>query len=235
LLAAGRIGDASQDVDHGRITMRRAYGLEIPESLDEAVDLDHTALLVYDMQVGILRQLPHGGEILAKVAAVLAVAREVGLRTCFLRHTSLPKNLMGVFQMRQALAWQRKDSIEDVHPWFLRGSDGHAIVPEVAPLDSEAVFDKIGMSAFEGTPLDTALRDCGVRTFLILGVATEIGIEPTVRQGADLGYIPVLIEDACGAGDEASGQRAMANMRHMGDALFTSVDEIIALLRRPRP
>ena len=212
--------------------MKRAYGLDIPESVEEAVDLDHTALLVYDMQVGIMRQLRHGGEIVAKVAEVLAVARDVGLRTYFLRHMSLPKNLMGVFQMRQALAWQRKASMDEVHPWFLPGSDGHAIVPELAPRDTEAVFDKIGMSAFEGTPLDTALRDCGVRTFLILGVATEIGIEPTVRQGADLGYIPVLVEDACGAGDEDAGKRALASLRHMGDAMFTNVKEIAALLRR---
>ena len=84
--------------------MKRAYGLDIPESVEEAIHLDRTALLVYDMQVGILRQLRHCDEIIAKVADVLAVAREVGLRTCFLRHTSLPKNLMGVFQMRQALA-----------------------------------------------------------------------------------------------------------------------------------
>ena len=212
--------------------MKRANGLEIPESVEEAIDLDRTALLVYDMQVGILRQLRHGGEIITKVADVLAVAREVGLRTCFLRHTSLPKNLMGVFQMRQALAWQRKASMDDVHPWFLPGSDAHAVVPELAPRDTEAVFDKIGMSAFEGTPLDTALRDCGVRIFVIVGVAIEIGIEPTIRQGADLGYIPVVVEDACGAGDDDAGKRALAGLRHMGDAMFTNVSEITTLLRR---
>jgi hypothetical protein len=135
-----RMSDARGDADQGPITMKRAYGLDIPETVEEAVDLDRTALLVYDMQVGILRQLPHGGEILANVAKVLAVARDVGLRTCFLRHTSLPKNLMGVFQMRQALAWQRKGSIDDVHPWFLRGSDAHAIAPELSPRETEAVF-----------------------------------------------------------------------------------------------
>src|SRR6476620_1731679 len=109
----------------GRNTMKRANGLEIPESVEEAIDLDRTALLVYDMQVGILRQLRHGGEILAKAAEVLAVAREVGLRSFFLRHTSLPKILMGGSQMRQAMAWQRKASMEDVQPWFLQGSDAH--------------------------------------------------------------------------------------------------------------
>ena len=88
------------------------------------------------------------------------------------------------------------------------------------------------MSAFEGTPLDTALRDCGVRIFVIVGVAMEIGIEPTVRQGADFGYIPVVVEDACGAGDDEAGKRAVASLRHMGDAMYTNVSEITTLLRR---
>jgi nicotinamidase-related amidase len=212
--------------------MKHAYGLDVPQTVHEAIDLERTGLIVYDMQVGILRQLEHGGAIVAKVADMLAVAREVGLRTYFLRHTSLPKNLMGVFQLRQALAWQRKDSIEEIRPWFLRGSEAHAIVPELTPLETEAVFDKIGMSAFEGTPLDTAFRDCGIRTFLIVGVAMEIGIEPTVRHAADLGYIPIVVEDACGAGHAEAGERALATLRFLGDSLFTTVAEVTAVLRR---
>ena len=211
--------------------MKRAYGLDVPETLAEALDPDRTALIVYDMQVGIMRQLQHTAEITAKVGELLAVVRDAGIRTCFVRHTSLPRNLMGVFQLRQALAWQRKTSIDEIHPWFLRGSEAHAIVPELAPRDTEAVFDKIGMSAFEGTPLDTALRDCGIRAFLIAGVAMEIGIEPTVRQGADLGYLPLVVEDACGSGHEEAGQRAIASLRYMGDALFTTVAEVTAVLR----
>ena len=211
--------------------MKRAFGQDIPETLDDAVHPATTALLVYDMQVGILGQLANGAQITSKVASVLKTARTVGLRTYFLRHMSLPKNLMGVFQMRQALAWQRKTSVDEITPWFLRDSEAHGITPELTPLHSEAVFDKIGMSAFEGTPLDTALRDCGVRSFLIVGVATEIGIEPTVRQGADLGYIPIVVEDACGAGHDEAGARAMASLRFMGDAMFTTVDEVATLLR----
>ena len=214
--------------------MKHAFGLSIPQTIEDALDLESTALIVYDMQVGIIRQMKNGDEVLAKVGQVLAVSREVGLRTFFMRHTSLPKNLMGVFQWRQALAWQRKDSVDEVHPWFLRDSPGHAIVSELTPLESEGVFDKIGMSAFEGTPLDTALRDCGIRTILIAGVAIEIGIEPTVRHAADLGYLPILIEDACGAGHAEAGERAMASMRFMGDALFTTIAETTALLRKRR-
>jgi nicotinamidase-related amidase len=58
------------------------------------------------------------------------------------------------------------------------------------------------MSAFEGTPLNIVLRYRGINAFAIVGVAMEVGIEPTVRHGADLDYIPVIVRDACGAGHE---------------------------------
>jgi nicotinamidase-related amidase len=206
--------------------LQRAYGLEVPQNLKEACDPRRLALVVYDMQVGILRQLQGGDAVTAKVAELLRVAREAGIRVFFLRHMSLPKELMGVFQLRMAMAWQRVGSVEEVKPWFLRDSPGFQILPEVAPLPSEAVFDKITMSAFEGTPLDIALRDCGINAFLIAGVAMEIGIEPTVRHGADLGYIPIVVTDACGAGHPEAGERALASLRYMGDALFTDVAEI---------
>ena len=45
--------------------MKNAHGISIPQTLAEAVRPDTTALIVYDMQVGILRQLPHGGDVLA--------------------------------------------------------------------------------------------------------------------------------------------------------------------------
>ena len=212
--------------------MHHAYGLAIPETLADACDPDRTALVVYDMQVGILRQMQGAEEIITRVGDVLAAARDANMRVFFLRHLSLPKRLMGVFQLRQAMMWQRTDTVDDVHPWFLRGSEGFAITPELAPRDDEAIFDKITMSAFEGTPLDIALRDCGLNSFLLVGVATEIGLEPTVRHGADLGYLPILVTDACGAGHAEAGERAMASLRFMGDAFFTDVAELTTRLRQ---
>jgi nicotinamidase-related amidase len=100
------------------------------------------------------------------------------------------------------------------------------------PLPSEAIFDKITMSAFEGTPLDFALRDCGINAFAIAGIAMEIGIEPTARHGADLGYIPVVIKDACGFGHRDAAERSVASLEFAGDAWLTSAAELCALLGR---
>ena len=47
----------------------------------------------------------------------------------------------------------------------------------------------------------------------------EVGIEPTVRHGADLGYIPVVVTDACGAGHQDAAERSLASLRFTGDAV----------------
>jgi biuret amidohydrolase len=213
--------------------MKNAYGINIPRTLEEVCDPQRIALLVYDMQVGILSQLTNPERITQQVLKVLDAARDAGVRVFFSRHLSLPKELMGMFQFRMAMAWQRTDSPEQVNPWFLRDAPGFQITPELLPRPSEGVFDKLTMSAFEGTWLDFTLRDCGINAFIIVGVATEIGIEPTARHGADLGYIPVLVIDACGAGDEEAAKRSIESLRFAGDALITDAETICNVLRKP--
>jgi biuret amidohydrolase len=214
--------------------MQRAFGLEIPQTLEDVCNPTSMALIVYDMQVGIVKQIKDGPQITARVRRVLEAARKAGVRVFFTRHLSLPKELMGAFQLRTAMAWQRVKTAEEIKPWFLRDAPGFPLVPELEPLPSEAIFDKISMSAFEGTPLDIALRDCGIRAFAITGIAMEIGIEPTARHGADLGYIPVIIKDACGFGHRDAAERSLASLEFAGDSILTTVEAFCAQLENKR-
>jgi nicotinamidase-related amidase len=175
------------------------------------------------MQVGITRQIKGADAIVERCATALEAARSSGMRVAFSRHLSSPRAWMGATQYRTAMAWQRKDDPADVTPWFLRGSSAAEITPELAPRNDELVVDKLAMSAFEGTPLAFALHDCGVTGIAICGIALEIGIEPTIRQATDLGFVPILLEDACGAGHAAAGADALRMIRFMGEAIVTDV------------
>jgi nicotinamidase-related amidase len=211
--------------------MRRRLGLDIPETLEDACDPATMALIVYDMQAGVLGQLPDGGaEAVDRVSQVLAAARAGGYPVFFTRHMSLPVRLMGMAQLRTAMAWQRVDDPEKAESWFLRDTPGFQIVPDLSPRADEAVFDKLAMSAFAGTPLPMALRDLGISAFAIAGVALEIGIAPTVWHAVDLGLIPVVVADACGGRDHAAMQRALDDFRFGGDTLLTDIATITPLL-----
>jgi len=210
--------------------MQEILGITIPRSLDEMISPLNTALIVYDMQVGIVPQIKNGQEVTQQVSRLLAAARAAAVRTFFTRHMSLPKELMGAFQYRTAMAWQRVDSPEKVKPIFVRDSPAFQITPELVPRPSEGIVDKIAMSAFEGTYLEMALRDCGIRSFIIAGIALEIGIDPTCRQGADLGFWPILVQDACGCGNEEAAKHSLASLKHMGDSVITDVETVCGLL-----
>jgi nicotinamidase-related amidase len=228
-VAAG--GDLRFDrVKPGVSMQKRAYGLEVPQGLQDLCDPSRLGLLVYDMQAGILAQLADAEAVTARAAAVLRAARRGGYRVFFSRHLSLPVEVSGVAGMRAALAWQRVERIEQLRPAFPRDAPQSQIVPEVAPRASEAVFDKIAMSAFVGSPLEIALRDCRLSALALVGVALEVGIEPTARHAADLGLIPVVVADACGGRDEAAMERALAGLAFAGDAILTDASTLCPLL-----
>ena len=210
--------------------MDQRNGLEVPETLDEICRPDRLAMLIYDMQVGILGQIADADRVVAKVKEALDAARAAGVRTYFTRHVTLPVELMGVAQLRMWRTWQQVERIEDVTSPFLPDAPQTQIVAELAPTEKEAVLDKLTLSAFAGTPLELALRGAEVRALVIAGVATEIGIEPTVRHAGDLGFIPVVLTDACAAGNAEAGDRAIDGLRFLGDAVLTDVAQFGAAL-----
>jgi len=205
--------------------MDRLNDLDVPQSLSDVCRPQRLGLLVYDMQVGILEQMADPEKVVRNVREVLEAARAARVRTYFTRHVTLPVELMGVAQLRMWRAWQRIDRLEEVRSPFLPDAPQTQIVPELRPNEKEAVLDKLTLSAFAGTPLELALRGAGVGAIAIVGVATEIGIEPTVRHAGDLGFVPVVVTDACAAGNAEAGARTMETLRFLGDALLTGVAE----------
>jgi nicotinamidase-related amidase len=215
--------------------MQHVHGLNIPSSLSDLIEPKSCALLIYDMQVGICRQIADGKRVVERCAAALAAARRAGMRVVFTRHLSCPKTWMGATQYRSAMAWQKTDDPALVKPWFLRDAAASSIVPELQPTPNELVLDKLAMSAFEGTPLSFALQDCGIRGVASCGIALEIGIEPTVRHATDLGFIPIVLQDACGSGHAEAGVRSLATMRFVGEAVLTEVEDFVQQLGHLSP
>jgi biuret amidohydrolase len=195
-------------------------------------DAGRTALLVYDMQRGIAKQIADAERVIAACKTAIDAARGAGMRIAYSKHMSPPRAWLGTTQLRTAMAWQRVQRPEDVKSWFLRGSEASEIVPELAPTDEDLVFEKFTMSALVGTSLEFALRDCEIVNLVIVGIALEIGIEPTVRSATDLGFVPVVLSDACGWGSPAAGERALETMKFVGEAILMDTKAFVAGLAR---
>jgi nicotinamidase-related amidase len=210
--------------------MQHAFGVEVPESVVEMCDPRRAAVLVYDAQVGIMAHVLDGASVLARMREVVDAARRSGTPVVFARHVSVPPSHMGVGALRTAMAWQRLERAEDVQSAFPGDADHAQLVDELRPEHGEPVFDKLGMSAFVGTPLEVVLRDRGVSTLVLVGAVLEIGIEPTARHAADLGFLPVVVEDACGVVEPGAAERSLASLDYTLMSYRATAAEVVTAL-----
>jgi nicotinamidase-related amidase len=192
--------------------MQEAFGMAIPDTVAEMCRPGATAVLVYDAQAGILAHVRDREQLVERIDEVVQAARGAAVPVFYVKHVSLPPSHLGVGGLRTAMAWQRVTKAAEVMTAFPPEAAHTQIVPALAPSEGEPVFEKLGMSALVGTPLEAALRDRGVTTLVLVGAVLEIGIEPTARHAADLGFLPVVVEDACGVVDPAAAERSLANL-----------------------
>jgi nicotinamidase-related amidase len=82
---------------------------------------------------------------------------------------------------------------------LVRGSLGHDIVPELAPVEGEVVLDKPGKDAFYATDLETILRARGITHLIVTGVTTEVCVQTTVRAANDRGFECLILADCTGS------------------------------------
>ena len=210
---------------------KSAHGISIPETLAEAVRPDTTALIVYDMQVGILRQLKSGPRCArANVLKVLEAARAAGVRIFFMRHMSLPKKLAGVFQLRQTMVWQqdlarRRASLVPAR---------HARLSASRPSSPCATTRR---SSTRSRCRRSKARRSRSRCATAAEELRHLRHRDRDRHRADRAprRRPRLHPDR-GRGRlrrrrARGGERALAGMRFIGDAMICSVDELAAAWR----
>lgn len=82
---------------------------------------------------------------------------------------------------------------------LVRGSAGHDIIPELAPIDGEVVLDKPGKGSFYATDLETILRARGIAQLIVTGVTTEVCVQTTVREANDRGFESLILADCTGS------------------------------------
>ena len=211
--------------------MQRAFGLDVPDSVAEMCRPAAAGVLVYDAQVGILPHVKDGDVLVGRIREIVDAARAADVPVFYVRHVSLPPTHLGVGALRTAMAWQRTDQADAVVSPFPPDAPHTAIVDELAPADGEPVFDKLGMSALVGTPLEAALRDRGITTLVLVGAVLEIGIEPTARHAADLGLLPVVVDDACGVVEAAAAQRSLDALDYSLLSYRATTAEVVAALK----
>jgi gluconolactonase len=112
---------------------------------------------------------------------------------------------------------------------LVRGSWGAAPAEGLEPQDGDHVVEKMRMSAWHDTNLESLLEEQGRDTVIVTGAWTNMSIEHTSRTGADKGYYMVVPEDACSTMN-ADWHNASINYALQNVASVTNCAEVKAAL-----
>jgi nicotinamidase-related amidase len=90
-------------------------------------------------------------------------------------------------------------AIDAGFPGFKMGEPAKEIAPPLGPRSGDIIVDKYNWGAFHGTNLDSHLRRRNIRTLIMTGLVTNIGVDTTMREAQAHGYDQVLVSDAVAA------------------------------------
>ena len=112
---------------------------------------------------------------------------------------------------------------------MVRGTWGAAPVAGLEPKPGDHVVEKMRMSAWEGSSLETVLKSGRRDIVIVTGAWTNMSIEHTARTGADKGYVMIVPEDCCSTMN-ADWHRASINYALQNVSAVSKADEVIAAL-----
>jgi gluconolactonase len=111
----------------------------------------------------------------------------------------------------------------------VRGSWGAAPVAGLEPQGGDFTVEKMRMSAWEGTKLETILKSAGRDMVIVTGAWTNMSIEHTARTGADKGYFMIVPEDCCSTMN-AEWHNAAINYALQNVSVVTNAEAVIRAL-----
>ncbi len=170
------------------------------EMLEKRVDLQNTAILVIDMQndychpngalAKIVGELPRVQRMIPRLRRLIDAARQTGVRIIHIQSQQTPETSSDVWLSRTK-----------------SGNDTYLCVPGtwgvepcgVEPQENEIVVIKHRYSGFVGTNLEQILRALKIQNLIVTGVATNVCVESTARDGFMRDFFVVLVSDCCGS------------------------------------
>ena len=185
----------------------------IPTTLEEFVEPGTVALIMWDWQNGLGGKALDTERIQAKAQLVLASAERAKIPVIWSRHVLPPLGLITPTFKAFLMKKQNVEREDQLAPTMHEGMEETEFVPGFVPAAHHIVLEKSTPSFFVDTPLAVRLKTMGIRTIVLTGVATDIGIEFTARHAAALGYFSVVVEDAVGAYTREAQENSLAFLR----------------------
>ncbi len=156
---------------------------------------ENTALLVMDMQAGILGRLTDAKDLVSNTAKAINYAREQNIPIIYV--------VVGFRQGAPEISMNNKGFAESKGRFgTVNFEEFMKIHADIAPQEGEITVTKRRVSAFTGSDLEVVLRAFGIQHLVLTGIATSGVVLSTTREAADKDYRLTILADCCADMDD---------------------------------
>lgn len=209
-----------------------------PEAL--SLDLSSSALIVVDMQnayaspggyIDLAGFDISGAEVAtANIQRAIGAARTVGMQVVFFQNGWDPE-----YQEAGGPGspnWHKSNALKTMRArpelqgkLLAKGGWDYALIDALQPMPGDIIIEKPRYSAFFNTNLDSMLRARGIRNLVFTGIATNVCVESTLRDGFFLEYFGVVLHDATHhAGPDFVKQASLYNIEQFFGWVSSTAD-----------
>jgi len=176
------------------------YAIVIVDMINEFID-------------GILK-IGRAKELIPKIKSIITYARAHNIPVIYVSDSHLPEDT-------EFKVWG---------PHAITGSIGSQVIDELKPQPNDIVLCKTKYSAFFGTSLDNVLRELGISTLIVTGVATNICIQHTVADAFFRGYDVIVPQDCVDAFTDVDQKAGLDYMKKIYGSKIVTFDEVLKIL-----
>lgn len=199
-------------------------GIEIFDTLDELVDPNHTALLLWDFAENVVLNRYSTEDLTRNASRLLAAAREHHVLTMFSHQNNMRiVGDTGAPNVRMRLTRAGKPVSDIATHAEPKGFPAKPqLVKPMRPNENEIVFEKFTPNAFLGTSFDWWLRKYAIKTIILAGVNAATGINGTAREAICRGYYAVIARDCVGTNSPQDYTAAVNYLERIFDVFDSS-------------
>ncbi|MDV6271766.1 cysteine hydrolase family protein [Rhodococcus globerulus] len=191
-----------------------------------ALDPDRTAILVMDLQNGILDSFPESATLLMSVGRAISDMRSIGATIVYVRVAFTPQDHLAIPAANKTFSAVAEAGV------MLDGDPTTSIHSTLSPQEGDIIVRKRRFGAFSTTDLDEQLRVLGVDTLVITGISTGGVVLNTVLDAADRDYRVLILSDGVADPDpevhKVLIEKVLPHRAHLIDS-----SELSALLSQP--
>jgi ureidoacrylate peracid hydrolase len=209
------------------------------------IDLARTAVVVVDMQNAFASKggmfdlvgmdISGAKSVIANNKKVITAARAAGIKVIYLNMTYSPD--MSDSGGPGSPNWHKEFGLVAMNKdpkykgkFLIKGTWDADVVDELKPQAGDVVITKSRYSGFRGTSLDVVLKTYNIKYLVYTGIATNVCVESTLRDGYFLDYWPILVADGTNnAGPPFTQQATLWNIEALFGWVTTTADIVKAM------